>query len=87
MARERISGKTGHAITASGIMEIYRATVITLGPTEGAFKVTGTKIKCTAGVNTSGRMVALMKANTSWAKNKDMASTNGLTAESMRASG
>lgn len=87
MAKECISGKTVLATTASGIMEIFRATVITRGPMEGALKVIGIKIKCMEAENIIGKMVVLMKANTSWAKSKGSASTNGQTVESMRASG
>ena len=68
-------------------MEIYRATVITHGPTEGVFKETGTKIKCMVVESTIGKMVVLMKANTSWVKSKDSESTSGLMVEFMRAIG
>ena len=87
MAKECISGKMVRAITASGIMEIYRATAITHGPTEGVFKETGTKIKCMVAESITGKMVVLTKANTSWVKNKDLVSTSGLTVEFMRAIG
>ena len=64
MALECTSGMMGLAITASGIMEIYRASVITLGPTEGDFKETGTKIKCMVAALIIGETVELMQAST-----------------------
>ena len=78
---------TDPAITASGIMEIYKATVIIRGPTEGDFKEAGTKIKCMVAERIIGETVELIQAITSWEKNKDSGSTGGLMVEFTRVSG
>lgn len=64
MVLESTSGMMDLAITASGIMEIYRALVITHGPTEGDFKEIGTKIKCMVAGLIIGEMVELMLVST-----------------------
>lgn len=64
MAQESTSGMMDPAITASGIMEIFKASEITHGPTEGDFKDIGIKIKCMVVGHIIGEMVELMQAST-----------------------
>ena len=62
--KESTNGLTDLTIAASGIMEIYRASVFTNGQTEGVIKETGSKILCMGAENIIGKTVEFMQAST-----------------------